>query len=49
MLYNGLSRFLARLLYTNLLLSSGADEVSGYSWQLITAIGDRGDGLTICG
>lgn len=22
---------------------------SGYSWQLITAIGDRGYGLTICG
>jgi hypothetical protein len=49
MLCNGLSRFLARLLYTNLLLPSGADEVSGYSWQLMTAIGDRGDGLTICG
>jgi len=27
----------------------GADEVSEQSWQLITAISDDGDGLTLCG
>jgi hypothetical protein len=30
-------------------LPSGADEVSGESWWLITAIDDEGDdGLTLC-
>jgi hypothetical protein len=27
---------------------SGADEVHGQSWQLVTAISDEGDGLTLC-
>jgi len=27
----------------------GADEVSEQLWQLITAISDDGDGLTLCG
>jgi hypothetical protein len=27
---------------------SGADEVSTESWQLVTAIYDKGDGLTLC-
>jgi hypothetical protein len=26
----------------------GTDEVNGQSWQLITAICDEGDGLTLC-
>ncbi len=26
----------------------GADELSGYSWQLITTICDEGDGLSLC-
>jgi hypothetical protein len=26
----------------------GADEVSGESWQLLTAIHDYSDGLTLC-
>jgi hypothetical protein len=29
-------------------LQSGADEVSGESWQLITAIHGEDDGLTLC-
>jgi hypothetical protein len=36
------------LLYTYLDLLSGADEVSGESWQLVTAIHDEGDGLALC-
>jgi hypothetical protein len=27
---------------------SGADEVSGYSWQLIAAVCDECEGLTLC-
>ncbi len=34
--------------YTYLQLLSGADEVSGEWWQLITAIHDEGDGLMLC-
>jgi hypothetical protein len=30
-------------------LRLGADEVSEQLWQLITAISDDGDGLTLCG
>jgi hypothetical protein len=26
----------------------GADELNGYSWQLVTAIHDEGDGLSLC-
>jgi hypothetical protein len=36
------------LLYTYLDRLSGADEVSGESWQLVTAIHDEGDGLALC-
>jgi hypothetical protein len=32
------------MIYTHLLLA--ADEVSGLSWQLVTAIHDEGEGLT---
>jgi hypothetical protein len=34
--------------FTYLQLLSGADEVSGEWWQLITAIHDEGDGLMLC-
>jgi len=37
-LYNVLPRILGPLSYTYLNLLSGVDEVSGQSWQLITAI-----------
>jgi hypothetical protein len=36
-----------RLFYTFLQLPAGADEVSRWSWQLMTAIHDEGDGLTL--
>jgi hypothetical protein len=26
----------------------GADELNGYSWQLVTAVHDEGDGLSLC-
>ncbi len=26
----------------------GADKISGYIWQLVTAVYDGGDGLTLC-
>jgi hypothetical protein len=37
------------LLYTYLHPLLGSDGVSGESWQLVTAICDEGDGLTLCG
>ncbi len=46
--YNGLPKFLGRLLYAYLHLLLGADELSGSSWQLITAVHDEGDGLSLC-
>jgi hypothetical protein len=46
--YNGLPKFLGRLLYAYLHPLLGADELSGWSWQLVTAIHDEGDGLTLC-
>jgi hypothetical protein len=44
-LYNGLREILDGL-YTYLHLLPGADEVSGWLWQLVIAICDEGDGLT---
>jgi hypothetical protein len=41
-------KILPCLLHSYLHPPSGADEVSGYLWQLITAICDYGDGLTLC-
>ncbi len=38
----------AILLFTSLHPQLGADEVSGESWQLITAIHNEGDSLTLC-
>ncbi len=43
-----LPRILTRFFYTHLHPSSGADEVSGESWQLIPAVHDEGDGLILC-
>jgi hypothetical protein len=45
--YNGLPKFLGRLLYASLHALLGADELSGYSWQLVTAVRDEGDGLSL--
>jgi hypothetical protein len=48
-LYKILPKFvLDCLLHSYLHPPSGVDEVSGYLWQLITAICDYGDGLTLC-
>jgi hypothetical protein len=47
MLYIGLPKFLGGLLYAYLHPQLGVDKVSGWSWQLITAIGDEGDELTV--
>jgi len=41
--YNGLPKFLGRLLYAYLHPLLGADELSGWAWQLITAVCDEGD------
>jgi len=46
--YNGLSKFLGRLLYAYLHPLLGADELGGQSWQLVTAVHDEGDGLSLC-
>jgi hypothetical protein len=46
--YNGLPKFLGRLLYAYLHPLLGADELSGYSWQLDTAVRDEGEGLSLC-
>jgi len=46
--YNGLPKFLGRLLYSYLHPLLGADELSGWSWQLVTAMRDEGDGLSLC-
>jgi len=46
-LYDGLPEILGGLLCTYQHLILGVDEVSGYWWQLATAISDQGDGLTI--
>ncbi len=46
-LCHGLPNILGRLSLTYLHLQSGADEVSGESWQLITAIHGEDDGLTL--
>jgi len=46
-LHNSLHKISGRLLYTNLHPPSGADEVSGQSWQLVTATHDGGGGLTL--
>jgi hypothetical protein len=35
--------------YHLLPLPSGADEVSGKSWQLVTSLHGEGDGLIFCG
>jgi hypothetical protein len=40
---------MGRLLYTYLHPPLGADEISGYSWQLVMAIDGEDDGLTLCG
>ncbi len=45
----GLPEILGRLLCSYLHLASGADEVSGKSWQLVAAVHDEGAGLTFCG
>jgi hypothetical protein len=37
-----------QLLYTYAHPLLGADDVSGLSWPLVTAICDEGDGLTLC-
>ncbi len=42
-MYNGLPKFLGRLLYAYLHPLLGADELSVWSWQLITAVRDEGD------
>ncbi len=42
-MYNGLPKFLGRLLYAYLHPLLGADELSGWAWQLITAVCDEGD------
>jgi hypothetical protein len=42
------AQILGGLLYAYLCPLSGADEVSGESWQLSTAIHNEGDGLTLC-
>ncbi len=46
-LYNDFPEILGKLLYY-LHLPSGANDLSGESWQLITSIHDEGDGLTLC-
>ncbi len=46
-LYIGLPEFLGGFLYTYLHPQLGADKVSGWSWQLITAIWYEGDELTV--
>jgi hypothetical protein len=38
-----------RLLHTSPNLLLGADNVSVEYWNLITALHDEGDGLTLCG
>ncbi len=48
-LYNVLPEILGRLLCSYLHLASGAEEVSGKSWQLVAAVHDGGAGLTFCG
>ncbi len=47
-LYDSLPKILGRLVYTYHHTPSGSDEASGQSWQLVTAICDEGDGLTLC-
>jgi hypothetical protein len=47
-LYDSLPKILGRLVYTYQHKPSGSDEASGQSWQLVTAICDEGDGLTLC-
>ncbi len=47
LLYNGLPEILGRFLYTYLHPLLGAGELSGESWQAVTAIHDEGDGLTL--
>jgi hypothetical protein len=47
-LCSGLSKILDGLLYSYLHPQSVADEVTGWWWQVITAIHDGGDGLTLC-
>jgi hypothetical protein len=46
--YNGLAKFLGTLLYAYLHPLLGADELSELSWQLVTAIHDEDDGLSLC-
>jgi hypothetical protein len=43
-----LPRILSSFYYTYLHPSSGANEVSRESWQLIPAVHDEGDGLILC-
>jgi hypothetical protein len=45
---NGLPGTLGGLVYEYLHPQSGADDISGESWQLVTAIHDEGDGLIHC-
>jgi hypothetical protein len=46
-LYNGLPEISGPSLYTYLHPLSGADEVSGTSWQLVTATCDEDDALKL--
>jgi hypothetical protein len=46
-LYNGLPEILGTLLYTYLHPLSGAHEVCGASWQLVTATCDEDDALKL--
>jgi hypothetical protein len=41
-------KILGKLLYTYLHPPTGADEVTGESWQLVTAIHDESNGLILC-
>ncbi len=47
-LYNGLPEILGRVLYACQHALLGADDVSGEPWQLVIAIHDECDGLTLC-
>ncbi len=47
-LYNVLAEILGKSLYTYFDTLLGVVYVSGESWQLVTAIHDEGDGLTLC-
>jgi hypothetical protein len=47
-LYNVLPEILGKSLYTYFDPLLGVVDVSGESWQLVTAIHDEGDGLTLC-